>query len=407
MEIDIEEAIAASVSQIVKEKIETTIQDVISDQLKSIDITVAINKTIRKLVDEKVAAVVPQMVYNRIQESNIENSAELHTRDIVAKRVVNSIDHEVRTSLSKLDMTTLIEKRVTKDLAEKIKTFTFPKASIQAAAIDWEASHIHMKDLLQTGEFKSFSSTGILDRAKTKQLTILNSGIVATHGQFDGGLVVKGDLSVSGEINRDSKFYLSLVESINNMGKDIENEVDKKFDSFGASFNENGLDVQKLTFHDKPLIQNGSLNYRVTDSNLQGVGILKELQVGGESLLSDTLYTTPAGRVGINTNEPSASLSVWDEETEVVIKKHSKHTGYIGTVRNTDLVLGRNSNEDMRIASDGVHLDKVHIGNTTISSSNTMPTYAGKAGDIVFNTGASFLGWKCLGSHRWVEIGLL
>ena len=49
----------------------------------------------------------------------------------------------------------------------------------------------------------------------------------------------------------------------------------------------------------------------------------KELEVTGESLLSDVLYTTPGNRrVGINTMDPSDASTVWDQETEIVIGKH-------------------------------------------------------------------------------------
>jgi hypothetical protein len=137
---------------------------------------------------------------------------------------------------------------------------------------------------------------------------------------------------------------------------------------------------------------------------------LNELEVSGEALLSDVLYTTPGNkRVGINTLDPSDALTVWDQECEVVIGKHASQEGYIGTRRRQDLNIGANNAVGLKIRSDGtVVLDKLELQGKVISSSGSIPGHAAKRGDIVLNTKpvqGGYIGWVCLDGLKWTGFG--
>jgi hypothetical protein len=137
---------------------------------------------------------------------------------------------------------------------------------------------------------------------------------------------------------------------------------------------------------------------------------LKELEVSGEAMLSDVLYTTPGNRrVGINTMEPSDALTVWDQETEVVIGKHANQEGYIGTRRRQNLNIGANNKVGITVRSDGtVSMDKLELLGRTIGSSKNTPGHAAKKGDIVLNdnpTVGGYVGWVCLDGIRWAGYG--
>jgi len=137
---------------------------------------------------------------------------------------------------------------------------------------------------------------------------------------------------------------------------------------------------------------------------------LNELEVSGEALLSDVLYTTPGNkRVGINTMDPSDALTVWDQECEVVIGKHASQEGYIGTRRRQDLNIGANNAVGLKIRSDGtVVLDKLELQGKVISSSGSIPGHAAKRGDIVLNTKpvqGGYIGWVCLDGLKWTGFG--
>ena len=136
----------------------------------------------------------------------------------------------------------------------------------------------------------------------------------------------------------------------------------------------------------------------------------RELEVTGEAVLSDVLYTTPGNRrVGINTMEPSDALTVWDSEVEVVVGKHKAQEGYIGTRRRQELNIGANNKVGIVIKNDGtVAIDKLQLLNRTISENETVPGFAAKRGDIVLNSNpqpGTFVGWVCIDGIRWAGFG--
>jgi len=146
------------------------------------------------------------------------------------------------------------------------------------------------------------------------------------------------------------------------------------------------------------------------DINIKRSGHLKELEVSGEALLSDVLYTTPGNnRVGINTLEPSDALTVWDQEVEVVIGRHKNQEGYIGTRRRQSLNIGANNKVGITINNEGtVILDKLQLQGKVISSGETIPGHASKTGDIVLNTRpmvGNYIGWVCLDGIKWAGFG--
>ena len=137
---------------------------------------------------------------------------------------------------------------------------------------------------------------------------------------------------------------------------------------------------------------------------------LKELEVSGEALLSDVLYTTPGNRrVGINTMEPSDALTVWDNEVEIVVGKHKVQEGYIGTRRRQTVNIGANNKVGVTVNSEGVvGIDKLQLMGRTISDSDTVPGHAARRGDLVLNNNVKqgdYIGWVCLDGLRWAGFG--
>jgi hypothetical protein len=146
------------------------------------------------------------------------------------------------------------------------------------------------------------------------------------------------------------------------------------------------------------------------NSNLQTLGELKELRVSGESLLAQTLYVTPK-RVGVNTIEPSAALSIWDDEIEIITKKKSKDIGLFGTPRHQKLVLTSNNKDNIILNEDGsVQINNLKIGAVMFSTSNNPPNYVSERCHIVWNTNPNLggpLGWICLGGANWANFGII
>jgi hypothetical protein len=177
-----------------------------------------------------------------------------------------------------------------------------------------------------------------------------------------------------------------------------------------ASIGQKGIDLKRITQDGREIINGNQLGYHITDSNLQRVGMLRDLQTQGEALLSDTLYVT-GKRVGINTIEPSAVFVVWDEEVELVITKHSQDTGYVGMPRFQRLVLGANNKDNLILDTDGsVEIENLRVGNTPMSSATAIPDYNAITGTIVWNENPAQggpVGWICLGGARWAKFGII
>lgn len=267
-------------------------------------------------------------------------------------------------------------------IAERLKTVNFEPGAIDPSAIDISKLRISKEQISDLVE-----PQGIEDIANSVQLTVMNDEVVIENTLYVNNITSKvfsaEHLSVD-DVDKTKKWYTDLKQEV--------------------------LDV--IPIPDKPKdwsFKIAEMDARI-DVNAKRSGQLKELEVSGEAMLSDVLYTTPGNkRVGINTMEPSDALTVWDQEAEVVIGKHASQEGYIGTRRRQDLNIGANNNVGIKVKSDGtVSINKLDLMGRTISQSKTTPGHAAKTGDIVLNskpTVGSYIGWVCLDGLKWSGFG--
>jgi len=264
---------------------------------------------------------------------------------------------------------------------QKLQTIDFPDSSIPASKININGLRIS-KSAIQDHVF----GAGIEDIADTVQLTVMDGAVVVENEVVASSVkatTVTADTLIVKDFATDQPWYATMKQ-------DVLASVPKPETPKDWSF--------KIAEMDAKIQVNADRNQ------------LKELEVSGEALLSDVLYTTPGNkRVGINTMEPSDALTVWDQETEVVIGKHASQEGYIGTRRRQDLNIGANNKVGIKVRSDGtVSMDKLELLGRTIGSSKTIPGHAAKKGDIVLNdnpTVGGYVGWVCLDGIRWAGYG--
>ena len=264
---------------------------------------------------------------------------------------------------------------------QKLQTIDFPDSSIPASKININGLRIS-KSAIQDHVF----GAGIEDIADTVQLTVMDGAVVVENEVVANSVkatTVTADTLIVKDFATDQPWYATMKQ-------DVLASVPKPETPKDWSF--------KIAEMDAKIQVNADRNQ------------LKELEVSGEALLSDVLYTTPGNkRVGINTMEPSDALTVWDQETEVVIGKHASQEGYIGTRRRQDLNIGANNKVGIKVRSDGtVSMDKLELLGRTIGSSKTIPGHAAKKGDIVLNdnpTVGGYVGWVCLDGIRWAGYG--
>lgn len=322
---------------------------------------------------------------------------------------------DVKEAVARFDIKSAINEQVKQHLSSSVQNMTFPDRSIPSTAISFKDFKFS-GDVVKGGIVENFGSTGIEDLATKIQMTLLDhavtfeSSLMAPTAVIKGKLTVEGDLVVLGNIDKES----SIVNTVADVAVDkIRNNSDLlniHSDIILSNISNSGLDLNKITQDGKDIISGNRLGYHITDSNLQRVGSLRDLQTQGETLLSDTLYVTTR-RVGINSIDPSAALAVWDEEVEIVTSKYSKDTGYIGTQRLQALVLGSNNKDNIVLNTDGsVEVENIRIGNVPMSSATAAPNYNAITGTIVWNENPGHggaVGWICLGGTQWAKFGII
>ena len=266
-------------------------------------------------------------------------------------------------------------------------------------------------DQFRADMVEKFASTGIDDRATSCQLTVMDDTVVVENQLTarDINIVnaaVMQDLVVTGSVNIDNPSWNLLADGISDRTlKRLNNEWRETLVSQVADEIRNkGINFDQITMAGQTVIQGTRLTSHVTDSSLQTVGVLKNLQVQGEAHLNNTLSVMNR-RLGINTQTPEMALSIWDEEVSVIIGKHKAKQAYIGTSRDSAVAIGVNRVPHIEIDTDGLTtVKKLRVGLHRISHDTQVPGWSGTRGDLVFNASPGpdrVFAWVCLGAHRW------
>jgi hypothetical protein len=407
------EGLVADITSNVLIRVDSAISAAINNRLASYDYSSHIKEAATQAFEKRVGeyTVDPKKLENRIVEkiNDTINGAQQQTSQLVESAVTER--------LSTIDFQKAITDSVSTLIADRMAEFVFPENSINASALK-------LNDLLISGHnitggiIENFSSTGIEDRATQVALTILDESTVVENNLLTKDLTVQGSMTINGEfivngsVPEDSNFYKNLVSSASasTLGSLDVTFFDRYSKIIFNQIKTEGLDLDKLTLNGTEIASSNSLGLSIVNSNLQTLGELKELRVSGESLLAQTLYVTPK-RVGVNTIEPSAALSVWDDEIEIITKKKSKDIGLFGTPRHQKLVLTSNNKDNIILNEDGsVQINNLKIGAVMFSTSNNPPNYVSERCHIVWNTNPNLggpLGWICLGGANWANFGII
>ena len=403
--------ITEQVLQKIQQQINPAVVESVNQRLESLINTDYINKTINDRVNSAVVNFHPDM---SVVEKNIEAlttqwavlvNAELNTR----------VDKLIGERLNSVDLTSLITGSIDSKLDPSRQTYPFSPKSISIDAIDTATLRI-TGEQIDGGVIKNFGSTGIDDQATGCKVTILDQGTVfentlyAPRVEVKGGALIDGDLDIQGEIV-DGPAYRKLVQDAALAAQtDMSEDVLQRHQNviFERIANE-GIDLSKVTFNGRVLIDGDRL-LGVVNSQLRTVGTLHDLQTSGDAFLSDTVFISK-NRLGVNTMEPRTALSVWDEEVEIGIGKQQRGVARIAVERDTELVLGSNNNDNIRLKTDGsTVITKLQINNMMFTSSATPPSYNAAKGTVVFNENPSIggpLGWVSLGDARWANFGII
>jgi len=311
---------------------------------------------------------------------------------------------------------------------------TFNDGQIPHGAINWSGFKIPQAQV-QSGKIENFNSTGIQDSAEKTELNV-SKNLVSVNNKLTSESLDTLSLTVSGQSNLkdiDSEIINAQTITIGQamVGKDlhvggnvtVQNDLDVKGKITLPDNVKNDLVLYmnekikldniipeggSLTIGKRVVLEEQSLGSTVIDSNLRKVGTLRELVVAGETSLASSVYFSTLGRVGVNTDEPTMPLDVWDDGVQVTIGKNKAKTGWVGTGRDHALELGVNREPKITITPSATIIKNPVLNDRTYTQGPDIPGINGAPGDIHWNTSPKLgkpVGWVCLGNTRWAKFG--
>lgn len=420
--MDIDQQVRQIVDKLITEitgKVQTQVMETIEQQVSTVIATIDYNRLIgerlAQRIDDRLATLnidgtaIQQQLQNRVDKMAVDIGTMVKSQSI--EIVQNTVTQRVRD----VDFTALLQSTLMS--AVQTDKLEFPNASIPGQAIKTDTLYITGNNI-KGGIVSDFGSTGIDDKATACQLsvfddvTVIENNLLTKDLTVKGSATIEGDLVVTGTVPEDSAMFVTLLDRVATRVRTGLN--DDLFDGYAnlvtRRIKENGLDLNKITLNGEEIVNGGNLANKITFSNLQRVGTLHELRVSGESLLSQTLYTSNK-RIGINTLEPAHALSVWDQEIEIGFGKRATDMAIIDVPRRQGLTISANGKNNLVLTPEGgVNVMSLQIGATQITSSNTPPSYDAAQGAIVFNSTPTLggpLGWVSLGGARWANFGFV
>lgn len=407
--------IVADITTKVQAQAADAISQKIDEVLSTLDYSTLLSDKLSQKLDIKLSSLPIDKNTIETELTNRVNNLARNLSVSVEQQSLKIITDTVSGYVSQIDFKDLYQKTIIQAVANA--EVTFPVASIPHSSIQFEGLMLSGNQVIG-GIIQQFGSTGIDDQSTVCQLTIMDDLTVVENNLLTKDLTVKGtttiegDLNVTGEIPETSAMFIKFVNAAaNNVRTSLDQVVFKSYaDMVLDTIKKDGLDLTKIKLNGEEVINGGNLSNAITFSNLQRVGQLNELQVRGETLLGETVYVS-GKRVGINTIEPTQSLSIWDQEIEVGIGKQSTNTAIIGAPRNQTLVISANNKNNLTLLPDGsVSVNRINLGSVSMSSSDKPPMDNQPKGTIMFNSNPNLggpLGWVSLGDARWANFGII
>jgi hypothetical protein len=398
-------------------KVHNQVQEVIgrlvAEQINQLVTPERITEVITNCVNNNISQYIPDLSAfdQRINATTDGITAGLNER---ANRMVLEF---VAQQVNQVDVPILVRDYVLKQMTGNQANTFFPENSIPGSAIAIDSLRL-TGDNVNGGVIKSFASTGIDDQASSCQMTVMDQGTVFESTLYAPRMDVRGDLTVDGQLiirggmDSTSGAFESIVSQTAARVQETigPNLLDRHQDRVFEKIRTEGVELGKLTIGGREIFNGRMMTAAIVDSQLETVGVLRDLQTQGETLLCGTLYTTKS-RVGINTMDPATALSIWEEEVELGIGKQQKDTARIATRREQRLVLGSNGKDNLIVLPDGsVQANRMTIGNVTLTSSPTPPSNDAPRGSIVLNENPNVggpMGWVSLGNAAWANFGII
>lgn len=399
--------------------IEQEVREKITQEIINRIATAEINDILSNIITQRLQTKIEQLDFEKVTKTELDKIVQQISNKVntnLTQSANEQIVREINTKIAQLNVPEIIRTSISNKIYDMVNTGSFPDSSIPHTSLNFQGFQLS-GDSIKGGIIENFGSTGIDDRATNVQLTLMDHATVfegpiwAPDLQIRGGATIDGDLEIKGKLLANETFNDLLEQTVQGVQRRLNSELFKSYSQLVTdSIKADGLDLNRITVNGRDIVVDNTIGPFITESNLQKLGIVRDLQTKGEAFFSQTLYVTE-GRVGVNTMEPSAVFVVWDEEVEMITAKRKQDTGYIGTPRYQKLVLGANNKENLTLNVDGsVKVNELHIGKLKITHSDSVPNFEGQIGDIVFYAYPTIggpIGWVCLGTTRWAKFGTI
>lgn len=419
-----------ALTELIEQQIAESVRSQVDAQLAGRDLVAEIQSDLIKHAQDRITAkfanissmpdlvnTVKNSVADLMQQGMLPDIGAYVDTDVIEKLIDHKMESLVESAIDNL----AVDPTWLKKIEAQINRQFMLKFAERLSVIDFDSMiGCHIDQGIEKWQQKfltDFATHGIKDTANELELTVLPGGInventmVARNAVIGQNAEVAGDLTVNnlilrGSVNVDNHSWDELAQNVADRADQI------LTDQWSASLkqqiisdiSQQGISFQDVRLDGQPLISGHVLNPAIHDTNIQKLGRLRELTVGGTTSLNDTLKVHNQ-RVGINTDCPDMALSIWDDDVCLSVGKLAKALAFIGTSRAHSLAIGVNRGRQIEISADGlVTVKNLRIGNFRVGHESKVPGYSGARGDIVFNSdprpGEPFA-WQCLGAYQW------
>jgi hypothetical protein len=384
-----------------QQQINNSVRESIQRYLETADIEKMVTDSLQQHVNNLVVNTSNRMLASLLGNRDLEREVDLLVGKIVSDHVAGITERSVAQHIANIDLTKVARDVLANETAGLITEYRFPDHSIPYTSIDFSGYTLNASQIT-SGQFTSFASSGINDRATGLQLDIDDTGVVVVNNissenllindnTFTNNLFVEGIMNITGVI-ADSDALTSYVTEV----------ADSRIKQHDLA--DIDLTGRQITDQGKPVLTADSLGSQITNSNLRRVGNLTELTVSGQAIIAETLMVNQ-GSIGINTEETRGVLTAWDEDAEFSLTKVAQRTMYAGSTRNTDVVLGSNNHRQITLKNTNeIEITgSIRFNGIKINVQDQVPEHTGEPGEIaITRTDGSI--YRCLGQNTWRKI---
>ena len=257
-----------------------------------------------------------------------------------------------------------------------VKTFDLDNITIDKTGLRLNPGDLS-GDLIRGGTIERFASTGIRDIANGQTVLVENGQVTLGNIPFkleDGKLtiqanvIIEGALEATNEVIYHQKYekqYLQFSNPDGDVGTGLlwtGDAISKQIvfrNNPNRFFLSENVDLPKdrsYMIGRLPVVTETGLGNSIVDSNLQTLGHLKELNVGGKINIGDQIFYNPVSeRLGIGTDMPNGVVSVFDATNgvEIVLTGNELGRGVVGTYNAKGLDIVTDNQTRLSVSSNG------------------------------------------------------